>query len=206
MAIGLTVSGSSLGGVIFPIALKRLFDEVGFGWGVRIVAFIMLFCLIIANLLVKSRLPPPGWTPGRKILDFGAFKEPVYCLVVAAATFCYWGLFTAFTFLTQYAEAYGMDENLAFYLISIINAASIVGRILPGVLADRVGVFNVQIVFTLLLAVGILAYWLPSSNQAAIITFALYYGFASGGFISLFTVCCAMISPIKRIGGRYPCP
>lgn len=127
----------------------------------------------------------------------------MYCFVAAAATLCYWGLFTAFTFLTQYAEAYGIDGNLAFYLISIINAASIVGRILPGILADRFGVFNIQIIFTALMAIGILAYWMPASNEAAIITFALYYGFTSGGFISLFSVCCAMISPIKQIGGRY---
>jgi len=115
----------------------------------------------------------------------------------------YWGLFTPFTFITTYAISYGMDENLSFYLISIMNAASIVGRILPGVLADRAGPYNIQVIFTTVMGISILAYWTPSSNEAAIITFGLFYGFVSGGFISLFTVCCAMISPIKRIGGRY---
>jgi MFS family permease len=96
-----------------------------------------------------------------------------------------------------------MDENLAFYLISIINASSILGQILPGLLADKAGVFNVQIIFTALMSISILAYWTPSTNEASIITFGIFYGFASGAFISLFTVCCAMISPIKKIGGRY---
>lgn len=99
--------------------------------------------------------------------------------------------------------SYGMDETLAFYLISIINAASVVGRIVPGVLADRAGVYNIQILFTLLVSIGVLAYWMPSTNNAAIITFALFYGFSSGAFISLFMVCVAMISPIKRLGERY---
>jgi MFS family permease len=96
-----------------------------------------------------------------------------------------------------------MEDNLAFYLISIINAASVVGRILPGFFADKLGPFNVQIVFSFTMAISILAYWTPSNNQAAIITFALFYGFVSGAFISLFTVCVAMISPIKKIGARY---
>jgi MFS family permease len=96
-----------------------------------------------------------------------------------------------------------MNENLSFYLISIINAASIVGRILPGYLADKTGVFNVQIIFTALMAISVLAYWTPSKNEAAIITFGMFYGFVSGAFISLFSVCAAMISPIKKIGGRY---
>lgn len=96
-----------------------------------------------------------------------------------------------------------MDETLAFYLISIMNVASIAGRILPGFLADKAGAYNIQILFTLVMAISILAYWTPSTNNAAIITFGLFYGFFSGAFISLFTVCVAMISPIKRIGGRF---
>src|SRR5438270_2921027 len=82
LAMGLTVAGSSLGGVCYPIMLKRLFDSVGFGWGVRAVAFLMLGCLIVANFLVRSRLAPPGWTKGRQLFDLSALKEPVFCLVV----------------------------------------------------------------------------------------------------------------------------
>ena len=65
------------------------------------------------------------------------------------------------------------------------------------------GVYNVQFVFTVIMGISILAYWTPSTNEAAIITFGIFYGFVSGAFISLFTVCIAMISPIKKIGGRY---
>jgi MFS family permease len=96
-----------------------------------------------------------------------------------------------------------MNDNLAFYLISIANAASIFGRILPGILADKYGAFNTQAVFSTLMGISILAYWTPSSNEAAIITFALFFGFISGGFISLFPVCCAKISPLNRIGARF---
>ena len=95
-----------------------------------------------------------------------------------------------------------MDENLSFYLISIINAASVIGRILPGILADKAGAFNIQFIFTSVMAISILAYWTPSTTESAIITFALFYGFVSGAFINLLAVCVAMISPIKKIGGR----
>jgi hypothetical protein len=78
------VSGSSLGGVCFPIVLRRLFNLVGFGWAVRAAAFLIFGCLVIANFLVRSRLPPPGWTKGRQIFDFSALKEPVYLLVVVS--------------------------------------------------------------------------------------------------------------------------
>ena len=196
--------------------LNRLFGSVGFGWAVRVAGFLIIGCLTIANFLVRSRLPPPGWHKGRQIFDFQALKEPEFSLmcvdilqttllIQCACFFVYWGLFTPFTFLTTYAISYGVEENLSFYLISIMNAASIVGRILPGILADKVGPYNIQVLFTSVMAISILAYWTPSTSEAAIITFGLFYGFVSGAFISLFAVCCATISPIKRIGGRY-CP
>lgn len=82
LAMGITASGASLGGVIFPFMLKRLFNSVGFSWAVRIESFLTLGLLIIANIFVKSRLPPPGWTKGRQIFDFAALKEPVFCFVM----------------------------------------------------------------------------------------------------------------------------
>lgn len=192
--------------------LKRLFDTVGFGWGVRAAAFLILGCLIMANLLVRSRLPPPGWTKGRQLFDFEAFKDPPFCLMAVnpmnpliqiATFFCYWGLFTPFTFITSYAISYGVDDNLSFYLISIANAMSIFGRILPGFIADKAGAYNIQTIFSFIMAISILAYWTPAHNEAAIITFGMFFGFISGAFVSLFPVCCAMISPIQKIGGRF---
>jgi len=80
--MGIMVSGSSLGGVCFPIMLRRLFDSIGFGWAVRAVGFLIFGLLVIANFLVRSRLPPPGWRKGRQIFDFEALKEPVFVLTM----------------------------------------------------------------------------------------------------------------------------
>lgn len=48
--------GSSMGGIIFPIMLNQLFKnlEVGFEWGVRASAFLVLGILVIANLLMSD--------------------------------------------------------------------------------------------------------------------------------------------------------
>jgi hypothetical protein len=70
-----------MGGVGFPVMLKRLFDQVRFGWAVRVVGFLMMGCLIMANFLVRSRIPPPGWIKERRFVDIAAFKEPVFCFV-----------------------------------------------------------------------------------------------------------------------------
>jgi hypothetical protein len=75
------MAGSGLGGVCLPVMFRSMLNQVGFGWTVRAIAFLFLACLIVANLLVRSRLPPPGWTKGTTFLDLSPFKEPIFCLV-----------------------------------------------------------------------------------------------------------------------------
>jgi MCP family monocarboxylic acid transporter-like MFS transporter 10 len=60
LATGIVVTGASAGGVIFPIMLNRLFQNpsVGFNNGVRVSAGVIGTLLLIANLLVRTRLPP----------------------------------------------------------------------------------------------------------------------------------------------------
>lgn len=47
LASGIVMAGAAVGGVIFPVALNRLLNEVGlsFGWSVRICALVVLVLL-----------------------------------------------------------------------------------------------------------------------------------------------------------------
>ena len=42
-AFGVVATGSSTGGVVFPIMVSRLIDRVGCGWAMRISAFLLQF-------------------------------------------------------------------------------------------------------------------------------------------------------------------
>jgi MFS transporter, MCT family, solute carrier family 16 (monocarboxylic acid transporters), member 10 len=43
------------------------------------------------------------------------------------------------TYIDVSAVSFGISENFAFYLVAIANAASAVGRLSAGVLADKAG-------------------------------------------------------------------
>jgi hypothetical protein len=54
-----STSGSSFGGIVYPIMLNRFFHgSVGFAWGVRASAFLTFGVLVAANCLMSARLPP----------------------------------------------------------------------------------------------------------------------------------------------------
>lgn len=56
-ANGVAMMGSSLGGVLFPIALQPALEHLGWAWALRTLGFIFLFLLALGNICVKSRLP-----------------------------------------------------------------------------------------------------------------------------------------------------
>lgn len=200
-AFGIMVSGSSLGGVVLPIMMDRLIKQIGFPWTMRIVAFLFLGLLIIANLTVRSRLPPRP-TPLVLKAYFSSLKEPAMALTVAACFLFFWGMFLPFNYVILQAQRQGMSPNLIPYLLPILNALSIFGRILPGIAADRWGRFNIMIVITALTAIFCLGLWIPGKTNAAIVVFVVIFGFTSGGFISLGPTLIAQISDIREIGIR----
>jgi MFS family permease len=85
MAIGTAMAGSGLGGVIFPYILRGTFGSVGYKWGMRITALVVLVMCGIASFLVKSRLPRNGRL--KAAFDIRCFKDARFTWM-ALATFC----------------------------------------------------------------------------------------------------------------------
>jgi MFS family permease len=199
-AMGLAVAGSSIGGVIFPIAISRMLanQKLGFGWSMRICGFIILGALLAASSVIRARLPP---RKGRFFLPT-AFKEPAYIALIAAVFFIMLGLFTPFFYLPTYAVEHGMSTQLASYLVSILNGASFFGRVIQGILADKVGRLNMLLAAGL--ASGILIFCLQKMDtNATIILFSALYGFTSGAIVSLASVNLAQVPKNPGDIGTY---
>ncbi|KAK4118205.1 MFS general substrate transporter [Parathielavia appendiculata] len=180
-ALGLVVSGSSIGGVIFPIALSKMLNgsTLGFGWSVRVMAFVVTPLLAFSSFAVTSRLPP------RKTSFFimSAFREARFMMLIVAAFCCFIGMYTPLFYIPTYAVSRGMERTLASYLLAIVNAASTFGRIIPGILADRFGRLNVFGLGALLTGIIVLCMNTVVST-AGLIVYSVFFGFTSGTIIS----------------------
>ena len=121
-AYGIVSTGSSLGGVIFPIMVSRLIDVVGYGWAMRIAAFIILFLVSICILAVRSRVPPKPQNLSRESL-LRPFTEVKMILVFVGFLFLTFGVFIPINYLVVQAIDAGMSYDLAQYLVSMLNAA-----------------------------------------------------------------------------------
>ncbi|KAH7177873.1 major facilitator superfamily domain-containing protein [Fusarium sp. MPI-SDFR-AT-0072] len=200
-AFGIMVSGSSLGGVVLPIMMDKMIQSVGFPWMMRTMAFMFLVLLVFSCLTVKSRLPPRPKPFVVKDYINGLRELPILITVIGFFLFM-WGMFLPFNYVLLQAQAAGMSETLIPYLLPILNAVSIFGRIIPGIIADKIGRYNVMIIITFISALFCFCVWIPVKDTAGIVVFAVIFGFSSGGYISLVPTLIAQLSDIRQIGTR----
>lgn len=181
-ATGIAAAGSSLGGVVYPIVFYRLQPTIGFAWATRVLGFLMLATLALSNSVMRVRILPAG---RRKFLDLTAFNEAPYMFFVFGGFLAFMGLYAPFFYAQSYAIETGIaSPDLAFYLLSIINAASTFGRIIPGYVGDMIGPLNMVIPCAML--TGVLCLCLIASHSIApVIVVLAFYGFFSGTLVSL---------------------
>ena len=198
LAVGIASSGSSLGGVIYPIVVYRLISQVGFPWAVRCVGFIALatFMIPLAVFRVRVRVPKP-----RAVVDWSAFRDAPFMVFTLGVLVTFIGQTALLFYISFYPADRGYtDTSLAFYTAAIFNAASVFGRILPNALSDRIGVFNTMAPFTMLLGITILCL-LGVQNKAGMIVESIVTGFFSGVVVALPPVCFRVLTENKSMIG-----
>lgn len=201
LAMGIASSGSSLAGVIFPIALNRMLNKttLGFGWSVRVVGFIMLAMTIIASICVTSNAPKRK--SGAPFLK-AAWTHPAYYLQTAGLFLVMWGLFVPFFYIPGYAQSISIDVDMSNYLIAILNAGSLVGRLLGGALANHIGRFNSLTGASSICGILIFC-WLSIHSLGGMIAFSVLFGFFSGMVIGLLPATIAMTATKPNEIGSY---
>ncbi|KAF5871646.1 putative mfs monocarboxylate transporter protein [Botrytis fragariae] len=198
-AFGIAASGSSLGGVFYTLIFRALQPRVGFGWATRIIAFIMLVTLVIPVLGMKLR--GESSTTRRDFLDLTAFKAKPYLAFCLSDFFGFMSIYVTFFYIQLYAEEQvSISSLLASYLLTITNAASTIGRLIPNFFADKIGPLIILIPFALVVTVLCFG-WIGITSEAGIVVFCFLYGFFCGAFVSLPGIIVITISPnLKTIG------
>jgi MFS family permease len=183
--------------------------NLGFGWTMRMVGFICIPPLAIACALIRpppsmdarisSREPESGMnqevpkeasteqheelnnTPvaTQRQTVWAVMKKPALFLTCLALFVTYFAINVPLFFVSSYTLSKGFSSGLAFYSVSLVNAGSLCGRFLMGVLSDRYGKFNC---ITLVAAAGgiISLFWTLVNGIPGLVIFSFCYGFCEG--------------------------
>lgn len=110
-AFGIFATGSSLGGVVFPFMLFHLIKTIGYGWAMRIAAFIIMALLVVANLTIKCR-HVQGRQPISRQQLARPFHELTFVLLLVGLSLVPFGLYTPINFIPTVAKNDGMVESI----------------------------------------------------------------------------------------------
>ncbi|RYP13303.1 hypothetical protein DL767_010824 [Monosporascus sp. MG133] len=213
-ALGMQSVGSPLAGIVFPIIFSRLQPAVGFAWATRVIAFILLGLSAIPVAFMRTRVPPPARK--RAFFEPQALRDGPYMLFNLAGMFAYVGLYVPYFYIQLFAIRHGIvapgdaaagsssadEASSSAYLVTVLNAGSILGRLLPNLAADRLGSVSMLAGTTLGAAVLALA-WLGVRRLGGLVAFALLFGFFNGGVTSLPPSAIAVLTPdLSRLGTR----
>lgn len=199
-ALGVAVSGASIGGIVLPVTLSRMLNAstLGFGWTSRIIGFVVMPSMIFACLTVRSRLP----LRQTKLFVWTAFKEPRFIMLSVSLFFVFFGSYTPYFYLPAFAVKQGMHESLAGSLLAITNATSVLGRIVPGVLADRFGKLNVFAIGSIATGVAVFC-MITAHTSAGLVVYAACLGLAAGTNVSGASAAFSTCPKDLRDSGTY---
>ena len=149
---------------------------------------------------MKTRLKPGK---PRALLDLSALKEPPFTPFTVGLFLTFIGIYFPFFYVPVYSQRIlGLLPDPSSDMLAILNATSVFGRVLPGLIADKTGSLNALLPCAIMSTVlGFI--WLSVSDMTGIILFSVFYGFFSGALVTLpLTVIASLTPDLRLIGTR----
>ena len=148
----------------------------------RVLAFVALATCVFSLAVLKVRVKPPR---RRVLFDFSAFEKPAFLMFTAGLFLGLMGLYIPTFYVQSFAVQRGIvSVHLGGFILPILNAAGVAGRIVPNFVADKTGPLNVITPFLTMAGISTLA-WISVNNIGGLIVWVLAYGFCSGAILSL---------------------
>lgn len=199
-ALGITVTGSATGGLVFPAIAQQMLPVQGFAWTVRVMGFVQLTCLVVCAIFLKPRLPPRKSGP---VVEWAAFKETAYSLYLLCGFFFFWSVYIGFFYVTSFGRnVLGISQTTSLNLLLAMNGVGVVGRLAVNITAVYTGPINM--LWPFIVATGIMGYsWIAVHNITGLWAFACVYGITAAALQGLWpVVLTSLTSDPKKVGVR----
>ncbi|KAF2130138.1 MFS general substrate transporter [Dothidotthia symphoricarpi CBS 119687] len=207
LAVGYVACGASVAGVVYPTMLRYLIEALGFNIAVRYVATLTSVTCIYSFLFATPNPKhhthkPESWTAIRTWFDTDAFRNKAWWWFTAAVAFMFLGFYPVFFNLEEWAatRGYGTRDGSAapvhiqesndkplqtFWLLTIMNGSSTVGRMTLAHFSDRIGPMNMHIGAQFGASLLTLILWTLAGSETDAIAFCVVFGIFSGMVIGL---------------------
>ncbi|MEM8619177.1 MAG: MFS transporter [Actinomycetota bacterium] len=199
LALGVAVAGIGFGTLVVTPLANWLIVTNGWRVAYRVLAIGAAVILVVCAL-VAARPPQPATTvvpiPLREVVGTPAFRSLYGSVLLMSIS-----LFVPFVFLVDYAEQFDIESGRAALLVGLIGGSSIVGRLVLGTLAPRVGLVRLYQGCFAFMGASFLVWLVANGRYTLLVLFAVVLGVAYGGFIALSAAVAADAFGTDGLGG-----
>ena len=215
IAVGITMAGFGLGGIVSPLLAQWLISAHGWRLSFIILGLIALIIIIPLAQFMKHSPQRAGLKPYGEIgsvedkqsqssaMEGLSFSQAIrtsrfwiFGLLQAGSFFC---LGTIMVHIVPHAADIGIPEIIAASILSIAAGISIIGRLCIGFISDRIG--GRLALTACLVQITLALIWLLFAKEIWMFyVFAVVFGLAYGGIIVLITVVTAELFGLESLG------
>jgi len=204
-AMGFAYLGIGAGGALVPLVAVRLVSALGWHDALRVLGVLVVVIALPLALFVKEA--PPGSSAPSAARDVNAavpirevVRQPAFYLLMLGSMCSIAAVGGANQHLKLYLSIdHGYSQAAAAGIASLTLAASLVGRLLMGWLADRWPKKRVMLLIYLLVAVA-LPIPLLASTHGAIVLYAIVFGIGLGGEYMVIPLMAAELFGVRVLG------
>ncbi len=210
---GLVKVGTGTGMLVMPLVATWLIASYGWRDSYLILGIVSALSIVLVAQLLRrdpadkglQPLGAPQLEPGsRGLAEMGltlreATKTRQFWTICAVYFISWYVTRTIMVHIVPHALDMGFTAVQAASIISAIGGSSILGRVVMGAAADRVGTRRALVISFIIIAVAFS--WLQLADELwALYLFAGVYGFAHGGFFALVSPLIAELMGIRAHG------
>mgnify|MGYP001813508542 FL=1 len=223
LASGLAVMGIGLGTLGIPIFSAALIHWSDWRTAYLVMSILVFTCGVSAAILIAESPERRGLAPDGDVIEADALNTPQetfkpeatsireISLKDALHTKPFWllyagsfsfglGLFIPFVHLIPFTNDLGLPNATGVMLFSLIGVGSIVGRLLLGSIADKLG-RRQSLAAMYVGAAAIFAWWRVAADVWQLAIFAIIYGACYGGYVAILPAVTADYFSGPKISG-----
>ena len=185
--MGLALSGAPFGGLLYSLVFRSLLTNCSFAWAARGIGFIGLVTLGVAAVIIDPR-DRNRKSPHRRFMDWSALRNLAFISLLLDFFFAYCAALVPNFLAPSFTAGLGHppSENLAYLLVALLNAAQVLGRILPAFLSDHLSSGATYLLFFAQLLIALLGLsWISITSLAQFIPWLIFTGFFAGTVATL---------------------
>ncbi len=206
LAVAFVLSGSYLGGAIWPPVLQYLIDASGWRAAFVTVGYICLAAMVPLSALLYRK--PAHLLAAKSRPRESRFARPLsfapntlQCTLCLAGIGCCVGMSAPQVHIVAYATDLGFSAQRGAEMLSLMLGCGIISRLASGWISDRVGGLR-----TLLLGSGlqgvVLAAFLAADNLTALYIVSACFGLSQGGVVPSYAIIVRTFFPAGEAGWR----